>query len=213
MIRFPCPSCQRPISVDENRLPLREVTLACPACQAPVKVDRRTFAPEPAAATVAAVAPLPEPLAAPELEASEETEPDHLDAKALIVGADSPALRQAVRVLGFQPVHVPTAEAARDLYLQEYPPLVLLSPVQLTRPPLAEMQPLTGLNPTDRRRGYFLLVADGLKTFDGTVAFLYDVNLVVAAKDLPSIHRIWHDAEAHHRKLYQAFRAATEDVG
>lgn len=202
-MRIPCPTCQRPISFDENRLPLREVTFPCPACKAPVTFDRRSLA------SPAAPEPAPEP-AVPLPEETERLDEDHLDAKALLVGADSPALRQAARTLGFQAVHVPTAEAARDLYLQDYPPLVLLSPAQLTRPPLAEMQPLTGLSPVDRRRGFFVLVADGLKTLDGTVAFLYDVNLVVAAKDLPSIQRIWNEAQAQHKKLYQAFEAAVE---
>jgi endogenous inhibitor of DNA gyrase (YacG/DUF329 family) len=203
-MRIPCPACQRPISFDENRLPLREVTFPCPACKAPVTFDRRslteTAPPEPA----------PEP-ALPVLEEPAGVDEDHLGAnRALLVGADSPALRQAARALGFQVTHAPAAEAARDLYLQDYPPLVLLSPAQLTRPPLAEMQPLTGMSPIDRRRGYFVLIADGLKTLDGTVAFLYDVNLVVAAKDLPSIQRIWSEAQAQHKKLYQAFEAAVE---
>jgi hypothetical protein len=204
-MRIPCPACQRPISFDENRLPLREVTFPCPACKAPVTFDRRTIA-SPAAPVLeepASVEPALEP-------AVEENHLDDDAKRALLVGADSPALRQAARTLGFQATHVPTAEAARDLYLQEYPPLVLLSPAQLTRPPLAEMQPLTGLAPVDRRRGFFVLVADGLKTLDGTVAFLYDVNLVVAAKDLPSIQRIWNEAQAQHKKLYQAFEAAVE---
>jgi endogenous inhibitor of DNA gyrase (YacG/DUF329 family) len=192
-MRISCPTCQRPISFDENKLPLREVTFPCPSCKAPVTFDRRSLS----------------SMAVPVLE-----EPgDAQDAqKALLVGADSPALRQAARTLGFHVIHAPAAEAARDLYLQEYPPLVLLSPAQLTRPPLAEMQPLTGLGSVDRRRGYFVLVADGLKTLDGTVAFLYDVNLVVAAKDLPSIERIWHEAQAQHKKLYQAFEAAVESL-
>jgi len=194
-MRIPCPTCQRPISFDENKLPLREVTFPCPACKAPVSFDRRSLS----------------SMAVPVLEK------DHLEAdladdapKALLVGADSPALRQAARTLGFQAIHAPTAEAARELYLQDYPPLVLLSPAQLTRPPLGEMQPLTVLSPVDRRRSFFVLVADGLKTLDGTVAFLYDVNLVVAVKDLASIERIWHEAQARHSKLYQAFEAAVE---
>ena len=199
-MRIPCPACQRPISFDENKLPLREVTFPCPSCKAPVTFDRRSLTPEPAAP-------------APPVPLDDDPLDTDLDArKALLVGADSPALRQAARTLGFQVIHMPAAEAARDLYLQDYPPLVLLSPAQLTRPPLAEMQPLTSLAPVDRRRGYFVLVADGLKTLDGTVAFLYDVNLVVAAKDLPSIERIWEEAQAQHRKLYQAFEAAVESL-
>jgi endogenous inhibitor of DNA gyrase (YacG/DUF329 family) len=197
-MRIPCPACQRPISFDENKLPLREVTFPCPSCKAPVTFDRRSLVPEPAA-------PAPQPV-----QSEEDPQDTGLGPNALLVGADSPALRQAARSLGFRVTHAPTADAARDLYLQDYQPLVLLSPAQLTRPPLAEMQPLTGLSPIDRRRGFFVLVADGLKTLDGTVAFLYDVNLVVAAKDLPSIARIWEEAQAQHRKLYQAFEAAVE---
>ena len=206
-MRIPCPACQRPISFDENKLPLREVTFPCPACKAPVTFDRRSLE----------TAPQPVPPPAAGLEEPPGLEEDHpgahLDArKALLVGADSPAVRQAARTLGVPVIHMPTAEAARELYLQEYPPLVLLSPAQLTRPPLAEMQPLTSLAPVDRRRGFFVLIADGLKTLDGTVAFLYDVNLVVAAKDLLSIERIWHEAQAQHKKLYQAFEAAVESL-
>jgi hypothetical protein len=166
-------------------------------------VDRRAFSP------IAPAAPEPAPTAAPEppADVQEEAE-DGFDAKALIVGVDSPALGQAAREIGFQPVFFPTAEAARDFYVQEYPPVVFLNPAQLTRPPLADFQAITALSASDRRRAFYILVADGLKTFDGTVAFLYDVNLVVAAKDLPSLRRIYRDAEEHHQKLYKAFHAA-----
>jgi hypothetical protein len=198
MIRVTCAACQKPISVDETRLPLQPVTFPCPACKAPLTVDRRTFAPE---------APAP-PAPAPDLPEEE----DDLGPKALIVGADSPALRQAARDLGLQPVFFPTVEAGRDFFQEKFPPVVFLAPTQLTRPPLTEMQPLTALSASDRRRGFFILVADGLKTLDGTVAFLYDVNLVIAAKDLPSIRRIYHDAEGEHQRFYAAFRAAEKTL-
>lgn len=201
MARITCGSCQKPVSFDEARLPFQPVTFPCPSCKAPLTVDRRTLAPSPVAAPETSFAPPPE--AEPE---------DELADKALIVGVDSPALRQAAREIGCQPVFFPTVEAGRDFYLQEYPPVVFLHPGQLTRPPLAEMQPITSLSAADRRRAFYILVADGLKTFDGTVAFLYDVNLVVAAKDLPSFRRIWRDAEEHHQKLYSAFRAAEKAV-
>jgi hypothetical protein len=190
MIRITCAACQKPISLDEARLPLQPVTFPCPACKAPLTVDRRTLAPPPA----------------PALDLPEEE--DDLGPKALIVGIDSPALRQAARDIGLQPVFFPTVEAGRDFYQEKYPPVVFLAPTQLTRPPLTEMQPLTALSASDRRRGFFILVADGLKTLDGTVAFLYDVNLVIAAKDLPSIRRIYHDAAEENQKLYAAFRVA-----
>lgn len=206
MIRVTCGACQKPVAIDETRLPLQPVTFPCPACKAPVTVDRRTLAP---AAPAEAPAPPPAPQApSPDL----PEEDDDLGPKALIVGADSPALRQAARDLGLQPVCFPTVEAGRDFFQEKLPPVVFLSPAQLTRPPLAEMQPLTALSPSDRRRGFFILVADGLKTLDGTVAFLYDVNLVIAAKDLPSIRRIYNDAEKEHQRLYAAFRAAEKTL-
>lgn len=205
MIRITCGACQKPISLDETRLPMQPVTFPCPACKTPVAFDRRTL-PLAEAAAPPAAEPEPEPSSGP------MEEEDHLGPKALIVGVDSPVLRQAARDLGFQPVYFPAVEACRDFYLQELPELVFLNPSQLTRPPLVETQPVTSLSAADRRRAFFILVADGLKTFDGTVAFLYDVNLVVAAKDLPSIRRIYRDADEQHRKLYSAFRAAEKMV-
>lgn len=207
MARITCGSCQKQVSFDEARLPFQPVTFPCPSCKAPLTVDRRALAPPPSASETS-FAPPPEP----PLEEPEDDLGDDLAPRALIVGVDSPALRQAARETGCQPVFYPTVEAGRDFYLQEYPPVVFLHPAQITRPPLVEMQPITALSAADRRRSFYILVADGLKTFDGTAAFLYDVNLVVAAKDLPSFRRIWRDAEEQHRKLYSAFRAAEKAV-
>jgi hypothetical protein len=205
MVRVTCAACQKPVSIDEARLPFQPVTFPCPGCKAPMTLDRRTLSPAPAAPPAPAAAP--EPVPAP-LPGPPEEESDDLGAKALIVGVDSAALRQAARDIGLQAVFFPTVEAGRDFFLEKYPPVVFFHPAQLTRPPLAEMQPLTGLSASDRRRGFFILVAEGLKTLDGTVAFLYDVNLVIASRDLPSIRRIYQDAAEDHRKLYGAFRAA-----
>jgi hypothetical protein len=216
MVRITCGSCQKPVALDETRLPMQAVTFPCPACKAPMTVDRRTFAPAPPAEAPpppAPIAPASAPSAAQESFSSIlDDEEDHLGTKALIVGTDSPLLRQMAREIGLQPVHFPTVEACREFYLQEYPQVVFLHPAQLSRPPLAEMQPVTNLSAADRRRGFFILVAEGLKTMDGTAAFLYDVNLVVAAKDLPSLRRIYRDAEEQHQRLYSAFHAAEKAI-
>ncbi|HJX26644.1 MAG TPA: hypothetical protein VJ885_01935 [Thermoanaerobaculia bacterium] len=211
MVRIICGSCQKPVALDENRLPMQAVTFPCPACKAPLTVDRRTLAPAEAPAPPAPVSPISAP-SSDSFSNILEDDDDHLGTKALIVGADNPALRQAARDIGLQPVHFPTVEACRDFYLQEYPQVVFLHPAQLSRPPLADMQPVTNLSAPDRRRGYFILVADGLKTMDGTAAFLYDVNLVVAAKDLPSLRRIYRDAEEQHQRFYGAFHAAEKAI-
>lgn len=195
MVTVTCTSCHKPLSIDETKLPMKEVGFPCPVCKTKLKIDRRTLG---------AAAAAPEP-AAPQAPAPDQEE--DFSTKALLAGADSPAIRQAVRALGFEVTHFPTVEACRDFYLQEYPSLVLLHPTQLTPPPLAEMQPVTSLTPADRRKGFFILIADNLRTLDGNAAFLYGVNLVIASKDLGSIRQIYRDAEAFHRRLYQAMNA------
>jgi hypothetical protein len=228
MIRIHCNACHRPILVDEAKLPMREVSFPCPACKAPLTVDRRNpgqaaisavaaspaaalpGAPPPAAPKPAPPTPLG-PQASPPPEESDAVLEDDLAAKALIVGSDSPAARQAAEILGFSPVHLPTVEACRDYYVQEYPPVVFLCPAHLTRPPLEDLAPITNLGPADRRRSFFILLADGLRTLDGNAAFFYNVNMVVANKDVGSIAQIYRDAEAHHRRMYSSFWAVQRE--
>jgi hypothetical protein len=220
MIRIHCNACHRPILVDETKLPMREVTFPCPACKAALTVDRRNAtqavqaaspaasgAPPPAMPKPAPPTPLAPQASALPPEESDAIMEDDLAAKALIVGADNPAARQAAEALGFSPVHLPTVEACRDYYMQEYPPLVFLCPAHLTRPPLEDLAPITNLGPADRRRSFFILLADGLRTLDGNAAFFYNVNMVVANKDVGSIAQIYRDAEAHHRRMYSSFWA------
>ncbi|MES1243306.1 MAG: hypothetical protein ABUT39_16965 [Acidobacteriota bacterium] len=227
MIRIHCNACHRPILVDETKLPMREVTFPCPACKSPLTVDRRNPAqaapaagpsatpagapPPPAAPKPAPPTPLAPQASEPPEEPSDAILEDDLAAKALIVGADSPAARQAAEALGFSPVHLPTVEACRDYYMQEYPPVVFLCPATLTRPPLEDMAAITNLGPADRRRSFFILLADGLRTLDGNAAFFYNVNMVVANKDAGSIAQIYRDAEAHHRRLYSSFWAVQRE--
>lgn len=230
MIRIHCNACHRPILVDETKLPMREVSFPCPACKAALTVDRRnpgqaaqapvtaspavstpSGAPPPAAPKPAPPTPLAPQASAPPPEESDAVMEDDLAAKALIVGTDSPAARQAAEALGFSPVHLPTVEACRDYYVQEYPPVVFLCPAHLTRPPLEDLAAITNLGPADRRRSFFILLADGLRTLDGNAAFFYNVNMVVANKDVGSIAQIYRDAEAHHRRMYSSFWAVQRE--
>ena len=222
MIRIHCHACHRPILVDESKLPMREVIFPCPACKAALTVDRRTAGqaatPQPTPGTPnppkPAANPLPPQASAPPPpeEGSQAILEDDLAAKALIVGVDSTPARQAAEALGFQPVHFATVEACRDYYLQEYPTLVFLCPANMTRPPLEEMAPMTNIGPSDRRRSFFILLADGLRTLDGNAAFFYNVNLVVASKDAGSMQQVYRDAEAHHRRMYHSFWAVQREA-
>src|SRR5437660_1982361 len=204
MIKIVCTSCQKPLSLDETKLPMKEVTFPCPACKTKLTVDRRKLEGAPA--------PVPGASSDAAAPAAEEDE-GGFGAKALIVGNDSPALRQAAKLIGFQPVFMPTAQQARDYYMQEFPAVVILNPQQTTAPPLEAMQPIIALAPLDRRRSFFILISENLRTLDGNAAFLYGVNLVVAQKDLGSFQQIYRDASAYHDRLYSAMNSVTKVLG
>lgn len=182
MIVIHCSSCRKPLSIDETKLPMQEVSFPCPACSRKLTVDRRGLADSPAAAQVEGV---------------------DLTAACLVVGNPDPAVMDAVSALGFRPQHVESPEEGRDFFLQEFPSLIVLRPSQVTIPPLSDMLPITSMNPAERRKAFIILVADNLRTFDGNAAFLYGVNLVVNSKDLGSISKIYREAEMHHQRLYQ----------
>jgi uncharacterized protein YbaR (Trm112 family) len=189
MIKITCTSCQKPLSLDETKLPMKEVSFPCPVCKTKLVVDRRTFA---------------APAADVEGEVADESD-DHeneFGSKAFIVGTDHPALRQAAKLIGYLPVHYSTAEQARDRFMQEMPQVILINPAQTTAPPLEAMQPIIGLAPGDRRKSFFILVSENLRTLDGNAAFLYGVNLVLAQKDLGTFPQIFKEAYTYHERLY-----------
>jgi hypothetical protein len=207
MIRITCTSCQKPLSIDETKLPMKEVAFPCPSCKTKLTLDRRKFAAEGAVAEAAAPAPT---LTASSVGADsipEDEDDSGMAHRALIVGVDSPAVREAAKQLNAHPVYFAAVDAAREYYLREYPAIVFLNPAQLAPPPLTDLAPIVSVAPADRRKGFFILVADGLRTLDGNAAFLYGVNMVMATKDLPQIARIYRDAEHAHKKLYQAMTA------
>ena len=197
MIRIVCSSCQKPLSLDETKLPMKEVVFPCPVCKTKLTVDRRNL--EGAAGDVpadAAASP------APQTTEGHHEEGDDFGSRAFIVGTDHPALRQAAKLIGFLPAYFATAAEAREIFMQEFPQVVMISPSPLTAPPLEGMQPIISLLPSDRRKSFFILVADGLRTLDGNAAFLYGVNLVVAARDISSFPQIYRDAHLYHERLY-----------
>ena len=192
MIRIVCTNCQKPLSLDETKLPEKEVSFPCPVCKTTLSVDKRNY------------------VTGERQHAEAPDESEGFGSKALIVGADNPALRQAAKLIGFLPVAFGTVKEARDFYMQEFPQLVMLHPEQMTPPPLESMAPIVSLAPNDRRKSFFILFADNLRTLDGNAAFLYGVNLVVATKDLPSFPQIYRDAHAFHERLYASMNSVVK---
>lgn len=205
MIRITCTSCQKPLSLDETKLPMREVGFPCPVCKAKLTVDRRQFENAPPQAQPAAPQPPP---------AQHHDEDDHANefgAKALIVGADSAGVRQAAKLIGYLPVHQADAVKAREFFNQEQPQVVFLHPAEMTPPPLDNMGPIMSVVPAERRKSFYVLIADNLRTLDGNAAFLYGVNLVVATKDLGQFPQIYRDAHAAHERLYASMNAVLRE--
>jgi len=193
-MKITCTSCQKVLSLDETKLPMKPVLVPCPVCATKLPVDRRNL--EMAAAAADTAAPIHE-------------EDDGFGAKAMIVGNDSPALRQAAKLIGFMPIHMAAPAQARDYFMQEYPPVVMLNPAQIT-PPLSDFAPIISLTPIDRRKAFFILFSDNLRTLDGNAAFLYGVNLVVAPKDLGAFQQIYKEAFGYHERLYAPLAAAVK---
>ena len=211
MVKITCTSCEKVLSIDEAKLPMREVKFPCPQCKADQLFDRRKLTPstesspvaaEAAPVAVASARPSVAPAAAGQRSGAGLGMP-----KALLVGQDSPAIREAAESIGAYVQHFEDAETARDYFYREHPPVVFLHPKQISGPPITEMAALTSVSPIDRRKGFFVLVADKLRTLDGNAAFLYQVNLVVATKDLGSFSTVYNDASTYHERLYDALNS------
>ena len=215
MIKITCSNCQKALSLDETKLPMREASFPCPVCKNKITVDRRNLEAPAAAAAPAQSEPAQQeaPPSHPQHVGHHDDE-DHANdfgSKALIVGRDDPALRQAAKLIGYLPVYHAEARQAREYYMQEYPQVVMLNPPQITPPPLEAMSPIISLMPVDRRKSFFVLVADNLRTLDGNAAFLYGVNLVVATKDVGQFPQIYKDALTAHERLYASLNAVTRE--
>ena len=199
MIKITCTNCHKPLSLDETKLPAdKEVAFPCPVCKTRLTVDRRNL-------DAAAAAPSAGNDGGPAEE--HENHENEFGAKAIIVGVDHPAVRQAAKLVGFLPVHYAEPARAREFYMQETPQVVFIVPPQITQPPLEAMAPIISLMPADRRRSFFILIADGLRTLDGNAAFLYGVNLVVATKDLGQFPQIYRDVMAYHERFYASMNS------
>jgi zinc-ribbon domain len=197
-MKITCTSCQKVLSLDETKLPMKPVLVPCPVCATKLPVDRRNLEMAGAAAAVT------------DTSAPQHEEDEGFGAKALIVGNDHSALRQAAKLIGFMPVVIAAPQQARDYFMQEYPPVVMLNPAQVTAPPLAEFSPIIALTPGDRRKAFFILFSDNLRTLDGNAAFLYGVNLVVSPKDLGAFQQIYREAFGYHERLYAPLVAAVK---
>lgn len=205
MIRITCSSCNKPLSLDETKLPMKEVAFPCPVCKARLTIDRRSVAgggtEESPAGSLPGSAAMPD----------HDDHAEDVGAKALIVGVDTPALRQAAKLIGYLPIVHADPAKAREFFTQELPQVVFIHPPQLSQPPLESMAPIISVLPADRRKSFFVLVSDNLRTLDGNAAFLYGVNLVVAPKDLDHFPQVFREAHTAYERMYAGMQSVLRE--
>lgn len=219
MVKITCGVCEKLLSIDETKLPMKEVTFPCPLCKSKVELDRRKLDPDipgtlrakPAGAGASAAKP-PPPASEGEVGAAADFKTvdggGETGRKALVVGKVTDEIANAARSVGYNPVHIEDLEQARDWYLQEFPGLVILNPGDVGNPPSEAVGKFGAMSAVDRRRSFFVLVGDNLKTLDGNAAFLFGVNMVVAPKDLGQFDKIYTEARRDHNRLVQGLPGA-----
>jgi hypothetical protein len=226
-LRVTCQHCQRVVTIDSEKVPDTPVSYRCPSCQGKVVVDKKKLlAGGGEAAAVAAEAPLPAATAAAAVAATPETPAtsERIQELALppgeslppgILVAEDPQLGQQLqRVLEpFDCVLEVVADTneARERLLTEPPPLLVYVARSVGKPPHAALDALTNLPPRERRQTFLMLVADNVKTLDGNLAFLYQVNLLLNRQHVPQAAGILYSALRYHQRLYRSFLTALGD--
>ena len=220
IIKISCPHCSRKTAVDSAKLPDRRVSFACPGCGGKVVVDPATSAGSGTTAqeTVESVREA--------TSAGREVEPSNGEGEALALppGSSLPrgfvvsqrqevidALRKALDPYGTELEVVAAADEVAEVPPEDARPLVVVDVATAPSPPMAGLDPLTEMAPAERRETYLVLVADNLKTGDGSAAFFYRVNLICNTADLArSASVVYSGLQYHHRlfaRLREAYRA------
>jgi hypothetical protein len=230
-----CPNCGKNASVELDKLPNKAVRIACPGCSKPIVLEKSKLMkedkgePEAPPAEVENEAP---PATDPDLEASLESSAPHEVAQHVSpamqqpLGDDRQAALPAGVVYGDDALTVTelsslftqngavlrpvTAEALEVLAHDDLPELVICVAKKLNGPPCELLAPLRSLPPKVRRDVFVVLIADKLKTLDGSAAFFFEVNMVIAKGDLESALKSIGAGIAYQQNLYKVYRAAVQ---
>lgn len=234
-VKVTCPSCGRVTELDPQKIPPKPVTFGCPGCKTKVPVDgaaiHRGEAPAPAPAPVVAPPAAAPPAAVAQVAVHAPTrDPDdefdliaHLEMpegtelpSGLAFADDLATLGRLQEVLAPYGCELrPCAEGAREIRAiasVNLPEMIVYVANALPAPPVPAMEPLLGLEPHDRRRTFFLVVADNVKTMDGNSAFFHGVDLLVSKQDLARADRVLYSALEFRRTLCGPFLDALAEV-
>jgi predicted Zn finger-like uncharacterized protein len=221
-MQAPCPSCSYKIVIDDARVPDRPFSVKCPKCQNTVKFPGKSAAAapaEPAAASPAPPAPpAPDTFDAEEMKAQMMAklrremgaaggDVSHSGERALVALPAAQAGNVALMLtrLGYGVDTVDDAdEAARFLDLGVCS-VVVVAPVAGAAGKESAYQRACRLNAEARRRIFLVVVADNVKTGDGTQAFVLQSDLVIATKDTTNADVVFRNVLQERKRIYQAF--------
>jgi hypothetical protein len=219
----PCPHCSQPSKIDTDRLPDQPVSYACPHCKQKVNADKSKLLQQAAAATPSAEPPAPEEKTAaktiplpPAILVDERFSQLPSDARfpsGIVVGDDASAVedvRSKLAAVGCQLIAVESAEIARNMIVNNGCDLCIVVAGGQATSPYAPMAPLLGLPEAIRRQTYLVLVADNVKTLDGSAAFMFQVNAVLSRQDPGHLEAALHAGIAYHERLYRPYLQAVE---
>jgi predicted Zn finger-like uncharacterized protein len=223
-----CPSCNNKIVIDDARVPDRAFSVKCPKCQNTVKFPGKGQAAAPAAAAPAT--PAADPAAAmgsgnfnaDEMRAQMMSqlrremsmgggEAAHDGERALVALPDRGQAGNVAMMLtrlGYGVDTLDDMEEAARLLEQGAFQIVVTAPVAGAAGKESLYQKALRINPEARRRIFMILVADNLKSGDGTQAFVLQGDLVVSSRDAATSDAVFRNTLAEKNRIYAVFHEA-----
>jgi len=218
-----CPSCSNKIVIDDARVPDRAFSVKCPKCQNTVK-----FPGKGQGAAVVAAPPPPPPEPAPAENAAfnaEEMraqmmaqlrremahgggEAAHSGERALVALPDrgqAGNIALMLTRLGYGVDTLDDMEEGARLLEQGVFQVVVTAPVAGTGGKESLYQKALRINPEARRGVFMVLVADNLKTSDGTQAWVLQGDLVVSSRDAATSDATFRNTLSERNRMYGVY--------
>lgn len=219
-----CTSCQKALSLADDKVPSRPFVLTCPSCQHRQQIDPSTqldMASLPLADEGEGGAEEVEIDAGPDgfiplpnLRRQDAALLERLAPESFVVNLSSqPAyqLTAGLRLIGSQNVQHFTdlASACKAMKETEVGVLVVVMD-KASAPPCPPLAPLHQLPIDVRRRTYVVLMADNVRSLDGQVAFYLQVNCLVNSQDMIRFPVYLRRGLLYHQRLYRAWSEEIE---
>ena len=225
-----CPSCNNKIVIDDARVPERAFSVKCPKCQNTVKFPGKGQAAAPSVATpppAPAPAPATEPGAAGGFNADEMRsqmmaqlrremsvgggEGAHAGERALVALPDrgqAGNIALLLTRLGYGVDTLDDMEEGARLLEQGAFQVVVTAPVAGAGGKESLYQKALRINPEARRRIFMILIADNLKTADGTQAFVLQADMVIGSRDAASADVQFRNTLGERNRIYAVYHEA-----